>query len=205
MVPLAILLIPVAAASILGFFYGPAVQALNPGNEIITASNHTFLSDTFSLKGSIGSLVESDGSPQPFIITGTWELDIQDGNATLFEADLEMINADGSGYRAIRLANLTSNGVEMNDNGTASTTGTIGVKVNGTALPAADIRINVARLKTITIVVDSADIISGQPVYGIADLREASAASLETDQETGLGLDNITEKFQLPELPNPFR
>jgi hypothetical protein len=208
MVPAMVLLVPVVAASLLGFLYGPAVQALNPGNEIMTASNHTFQSDTFSLRGTIGSLIESPNDQKPYIVTGSWVLDVQAGNASLFVADIEMINANGSGYQTIQFSNLTSNLVELQENGTATITGTFNVAVNDTASSRADATITVAKLKSITIVVDSAnttEIFSGQPIYGIAEQPQLETASITTEQETGIGLDNITEKFQLPELPNPFR
>jgi hypothetical protein len=207
MVPATILLVPVVAAALLGLLYGPAVQALNPGNEIMTASNHTFQSDTFALTGSIGSLFEQ-GEQEPYVVTGSWLLDVQAGNASLFLADLELINANGSGYQTIQLSNLASNLVELHENGTATITGTVEVALNGTASSPANATISVARLKAITIIVDSAnatDVFSGQPIYGIAEQPRLETASIPTEQETGLGLDNITEKFQLPELPNPFR
>ena len=57
MLAVSLLLLPVAAAFAL--LYGPAVYAsLNPGNEIMTASNYTFQSDTFSAAGAIGSYGE---------------------------------------------------------------------------------------------------------------------------------------------------
>jgi hypothetical protein len=69
-----LLLLPVAAAFAL--LYGPAVQAsLNPGNEIMTASNYTFQSDTFSAAGAVGSL--AGDADDPMIITGRWSLDVQ--------------------------------------------------------------------------------------------------------------------------------
>ena len=203
-----ILVMPLVAASVLGFLYGPAVQALNPGNEIMTASNHIFQSDTFSLQGSIGSLIESSNDQEPYIVTGSWVLDVQAGNASLFLADLELINANGSGYQTIQLSDLTSNLVEMNENGTITISGTVDVAVNDTARSLSDATINVAKLKTLEIVVNSShatDIFSGQPIYGIAEQLELETASIMTEQETGFGLDNITEKFQLPELPKPFR
>jgi hypothetical protein len=208
MVPVTILLIPVIAASILGFFYGPAVLALNPGNEIMTASDHTFQSDTFSLTGTIGSLVTSSSPQEPYIVTGAWALDVAAANASGFLADLEIINVNGSHYHTIQLANLTSNDIELHDNGTTTITGAVNVFRNETDSIPADASITVTKLKTIKIVLDTAnpaDVFSGQPIYGIADQPQLETVSAMVEQESGFGLDNITEKFQLPELPNPFR
>jgi hypothetical protein len=208
MVPVTILLIPVVAAFLLGFVYGPSVLALNPGNEIMTASDHAFQSEIFSLTGSIGSLFISSNAQQPYIVTGSWALDVLGENATAFLADLSIINANGSGYHTIQLSNLTSTQIELHDNGTATISGTIDVSVNGTASSTADALITVAELKAISIIVDSAnmtDTIAGYPIYGIADQPDLETASAIIEQETGLGLNNFTDKFQLPELPNPFR
>ena len=46
---------------------------------------------------------------------------------------------------------------------------------------------------------------SGQPIYGMGDQPELETASIATEEETGFGLNNITEKMLLPQLPNPFR
>jgi hypothetical protein len=126
----------------------------------------------------------------------------------MFLADLSIINANGSGYHTIQLSNLTSTQIELHDNGTATISGTIDVSVNGTASSTADALITVAELKAISIIVDSAnmtDTIAGYPIYGIADQPDLETASAIIEQETGLGLNNFTDKFQLPELPNPFR
>ena len=119
-----------------------------------------------------------------------------------------MISADGSGYRTVSLSNMTSDQVELHENGTATITGTLYLAINGTDAVPADAAISIAKLRAITMVIDSANVtgtFAGQPLYGIVDQPELQAASIPTDEETGLGLNNITEKLVLPELPNPFR
>lgn len=207
MTPLVLLVVPLAAAFILGSLYGPAVQALNPGNELMTASNGVIQSDTFALVGSAGSLMPS-GSDRPSVVTGSWGLDVRSGNVSAFYADLSMINADGSGYKTIRLANVTASRVDMHDNGTATIEGTVGVAVNDTGATQANMTISVAKLRAITIVLDPENVtgtFAGNPVYGIVDQPELESASAPMQQETGIGLNNITEKMRLPELPNPFK
>ena len=171
MKPVTILLVPLVAATLLGLLYGPAVQALNPGIEIMTASNHAFQVDTFSLAGPISSLIKSSNEQEPYIVTGSWALDVQGGNASGFLADLEMMNADGSGYQTIQLSNLNSNRIELHENGTATIAGTVTVTVSGTDSSLANVAITVVKLKAVKIVVDSAantEAFAGQPIYGIA-------------------------------------
>ena len=207
MKPVTILLVPLVAATLLGLLYGPAVLALNPGNEIMTASDNAFQVDTFSLAGPIGSLITSSNEQEPYIVTGSWALDVQGGNASGFLADLEMMNADGSGYQTIQLSNLNSNRIELHENGTATIVGTVTVTVNGTDSSLADVAITLVKLKAVKIVVDSAantESFAGQPIYGMAAQPELETASFMTEEEPGLGINNITEKFRLPELPNPF-
>ena len=206
MKPVTILLVPLVAATLLGLLYGPAVQAFNPGNEIMTASDHAFRVDTFSLAGPIGSLITSPNEQEPYIVTGSWALDVQGGNASGFLADLEMMNADGSGYQTVQLSNLTSNRIDLH-NGTATIAGTVTVTVNGTDSSLADVAITVVKLKAVKIVVNSAantEAFAGQLIYGMAAQPELETASFMTEEEPGLGINNITEKLRLPELPNPF-
>ena len=98
-----LLLLPTAAAFVLGSLYGPGVLAsLNPGNEITTASNSIFQSDTFSAAGAIGSL--AGDKRDPAIITGKWSLDVQDGAVAGFSTNLTMVNASGRDYRTVELS-----------------------------------------------------------------------------------------------------
>src|SRR5437867_11763245 len=92
-----LLLVPLATALVLGSLYGPALHAsLNPGNGIMTASDYTFQSDTFSAAGAIGSVVGDNSDPA--IITGRWSLDVQGGAVTGFSSNLTMVNASGESH-----------------------------------------------------------------------------------------------------------
>lgn len=198
----AVLLLPLAAALVLGSFYGPAVQAsLNPGNAIMTASDHVFQTDTFSLSGLAGSTLA--GGQQ--IVTGSWSLEVESGNVTSFSADLAMINANGTGYRTMQLSNLTSAIVTMEPNGTAIVTGTADVIVNDTAKQEAKIDISIAKLRAFKMTVD-VEGLAGQPVYGIAYPPEETDVANNNLLTEGSGMaSNITSKFRLPQLPNPFK
>jgi hypothetical protein len=208
----AALILPLAAALVLGSsFYSPAVQAsLNPGNTIMTASDHVFQTDTFSLSGLVGSTLAAAGGQQ--IVTGSWSLSVENGNVTSFSADLAMVSANGTGYRTMQLTNLTSNSVTMEANGTALVSGTVDVViVNGTAkIEGAKIDISIAKLRAFKMVLDVEDL-AGQPVYGIAadpaveeETNVAANNNLLTEGSS-MASNNITSKFRLPQLPNPFK
>jgi hypothetical protein len=202
-----LLLVPVVGALVLGSLYGPAVQAsLNPGNEIMTASNNVLQSDTFSANGSIGSTA-SNGTE---IVTGNWSIDVKDGNVTAFSANLAMINTNGTGYHTIQLANLTASKVTVETNGTAVINGTLDVGMNDTrGWTGVDATILLPKLRAVSITLggEAGDHFSNQPIYGIANPPEdtiTNAANKMLTEGSGV-LGNFTEKFRLPELPNPFR
>jgi hypothetical protein len=183
------------------------VQAsLNPGNEIMTASNNVFQSDTFSANGSIGSTA-SNGTA---IVTGTWSIDVKDGNVTAFSANLVMISVNGTGYHTIQLANLTASKVTLETNGTAVINGTLDAGMNDTGRwTGVDATILLPKLRAISITLggEAGDHFGGQPIYGIANPPEdtiTSAANKMLTEGSGV-IGNFTEKFRLPELPNPFR
>jgi hypothetical protein len=202
-----LLLVPVVGALVLGSLYGPAVQAsLNPGNEIMTASNNVLQSDTFSAAGSIGSTM-SNGTA---IVTGTWSIDVKDGNVTAFSANLAMINLNGTGYHTIQLSNLTATKVAVEENGTAVVNGTLDVGMNNTGRwTGVDATILLPKLRAVSITLggEAGDHFGSQPIYGIANPPEdtiTSAANKMLTEGSGV-IGNFTEKFRLPELPNPFR
>jgi hypothetical protein len=203
MLAVLLLLLPMPATFLL--LAGPAVQAsLNPGNEIMTASNYTFQSDTFSAAGTIGSVA---GDPSdPVIITGKWSLDIQGGSVAGFSANLAMVNASGDGYRAVELSNLTSSEVTVNENGTALVSGVLDVTVNGTQkLPGISVEIALAKLRALNITMSEPAYLT-RPIYGIADARPETETASTSLLPEGSGIyGNITEKFRLPQLPNPFK
>lgn len=203
MLAASLLLLPVAAA--FAILYGPAVYAsLNPGNGIMTASNYTFQSDTFSAAGAIGSLA---GDPaDPAIIAGRWSLDVQGGVVAGFSANLTMVNASGAGYRIIELSNLSSTEVTVDENGTALITGVLDVTVNGTEkLGGVNATISLAKLRALNMTLSEPDYLEG-PIYGVADPEKETATASAGLVPEGSGIHgNITEKFRLPQLPNPFR
>ncbi len=211
MLAASLLLLPLAAAFAL--LYGPAVQAsLNPGNELMTASNYTFQSDTFSTDGAIGSV--AGDQVDPVIITGRWSLDVQGGVVADFSANLTMVNASGAGYRTVELSNLSSTEVTMDENGTALIKGVLDVIVNSTEkLSDVDVVIKLAKLRALNMTLSEPDYyLDDGPIYGTADQQQQQQQETTTTAGSaglmpeGSGIfGKITEKFRLPQLPNPFR
>ena len=202
MLALSLLLLPLAAAFVL--LYSPAVQALNPGNEVMTASNYTFQSDTFSVAGAIGSLAGDRSDPS--IITGQWILDVQGGSVAGFSANLTMVNASGTGSSTIQLSNLSSSDVTTSDNGTTLVTGVLDVTVHGTEkLSGMNATIWIAQLRALNMTLSGPDYLD-EPIYGTADQPQQTSTASTGLMPEGSGMfGNITEKFRLPELPNPFK
>lgn len=201
MLVVSLLLLPVAAAFAL--LYGPAVYAsLNPGNEIMAASNYTFQSDTFSAAGAAGSLA---GDPsEPVILTGRWSLDMQGGVAG-FSADLAMVNASGAGYRTIQRSNLSSIEVTVDANGIALVTGMLDVTIDGTEkLSGVNATISLAKMRALNMTLGGPDN-PNEPIYGVADQEETATASNGLLTECSGISGNITEKFRLPQLPDPLK
>jgi hypothetical protein len=195
----AFLLLPAVAAFAL--LYIP--MSLSPGNEIMTASNYTFQSDMFSAAGAIGSAA---GDPDdPVIITGRWSLDVQ-GEAADFAASLTMVNMSGLGYRTIELSNLTSATVTMDENGTALVTGVLDATVDGAEkFEGVSATIALARLSALNMTLSGPDYLTG-PIYGTADREEKTAAASSGLLPEGNSMSgNMSEKFRLPQLPNPFK
>jgi len=194
-------LLPVAAALLL--LYGPVVQgSIDPGNEIMTASNYTFQSDTFSAAGAIGSVI-GDAS-DPAIITGRWSLVQND--STEFSANLTMVNASGNGYRTIELANMSSTEVTVDANGAALIIGTLDVTVNGTEkLTGVNATISIAKFRALNLTLSEPEYLA-VPIYGTVDQKEETTTASADLMPEGSGIfGNTTEKFRLPQPTNPFR
>ena len=203
MLAVSLLLLPVAAAFAL--LYGPAVYAsINPSNEIMTASNYTFQSDTFSAAGAVGSLAGDEGDPA--IITGRWSLDVENGAVAGFYANLTMVNASGSGHRTIQLSNMSSTEVTVDANGTALVTGTLDVTVNGTEkLSGVNATISLSRFSALNMTLSEPEYLD-EPIYGTVDQEQETVTASAGLMPEGSGMfGNITERFRLPQLPNPFK
>lgn len=202
MLAVSLLLLPVAAAFAL--LYGPAVYAsLNPGNGIMTASNYTFQSDTFSAAGAIGSL--AGDANDLMIITGRWSLDVQGGAVAGFSANLTIVNASGAGHRTIQLSNLSSTEVMVDADGTALITGVLDATINDTEkLSGVNATVLLAKFRALNMTLGEPEYLD-EPIYGTVDQEQETATAPAGLMPEGSGIfGNITERFRLPQLPNPF-
>jgi hypothetical protein len=170
----------------------------------MTASNYTFQSDTFSAAGAIGALAGDRSDPA--IITGRWSLDVQGGAVAGFSTNLTMVNASGSSYRTIMLSNLSSAEVTISENGTALVTGALDVTINGTEkLTGVSATISLVQLRALNMTLSEPDYL-GEPIYGTVDPPQETSTASSTLMPEGSGIfGNVSEKFRLPQLPNPFR
>lgn len=174
---------------------------LNPGNEIMVASNYRFQSDTFSAAGAASSLT---GDPSdPVIITGRWSLVVQDSAVAGFSADLAMVNASGGGYHTIQLSNLSSTEVMVDANGAALIMGGLDIVVDGTEkLSGVNTTISLANHRALNMTLGEPDYLN-EPIYGAADQeKETATASIGLLTEGSSIYGNITETLRLPQLRN---
>jgi hypothetical protein len=116
-----------------------------------------------------------------------------------------MVNASGAGYRTVQMSNLSSTEVTMDANGTALVTGALDVTINGTEkLSGVNATISLAKLRALNMTLGEPEYLD-QPIYGTANLQEETATASTGLMPEGSGIFGIiTEKFRLPQLPNPF-
>ena len=85
-------------------------------------------------------------------------------------------------------------------------TGVLDVTINGTEkLSGVDVTISLAKLRALNMTLGEPDYLD-EPIYGTADPQEETATASAGLMPEGSGIyGNITEKFRLPQLPNPFK
>ena len=182
-------------------FGSSAYASTNPGNEIMTASDYTFQSDTFSGDGAIGSL--AGYKDDPIILTGTWSLDVND-SLTSFSSNLTAISASGAGYRNIQLSNLSSTEVTIGENNNVIVTGVLDVTINGIEkLKDVNVRISLANFQALNMTLSEPNYLD-QPIYGIVDVEPevADGSTIGLMSEKIDSFESVAEKFGLPEMPD---
>jgi hypothetical protein len=94
----------------------------------------------------------------------------------------------------------------MDANGTALITGLLDVTIDGTEkLGGVNATISLVKLRALNMTLSEPDYLN-EPIYGTTDPQEETVvASSDIMTEGSSIFGNITEKFRLPQLPNPFK
>jgi hypothetical protein len=146
----------------------------------------------------------------PYIASGDWNLDVQDGSVSDFAANFTMVHTDGTDRHTHDLSNFVSSNsttIDTSGNGTSFIFGTVDVAKDGqpkwTGVDALIIieKNNVISLSLAT--EDTEDHFEGQPIYGIVDsmtdengnelIETATQVAENLANETGEFLGNVTE------------
>ena len=161
----------------------------------------------------------------PYVLSGDWNLEVQDGSVSDFAANFTMVHVDGTERHTHDLSNFVSSNsttIDISGNGTSFIFGTVDVATDGQPKwTGADALVIIEKNNVISISLateDTEDHFGGQPIYGIIDSMTdengnemietgASASGNVTDgalggnttggNETGSGfLGNLTEGIE---------
>lgn len=112
----------------------------------------------------------------PYIASGDWNLDVQDGSVSDFAANFTMIHIDGTSRHTHDLSNFVSSNsttIDISGNGTSFIFGTVDVATDGeTKWTDVDALIIIEKNNVVSISLateDTEDHFGGQPIYGIVD------------------------------------
>lgn len=110
----------------------------------------------------------------PYVLSGDWNLDVQDGSVSDFTANLNMVHLDGTGRHSHELSNFVSSNsstIDTSAEGTSFIFGTVDVATDGEPRwTGVDALIIIERNNVISISLateDTDDHFMGQPIYGI--------------------------------------
>ncbi|HJS68464.1 MAG TPA: hypothetical protein VJ730_03505 [Nitrososphaera sp.] len=161
----------------------------------------------------------------PYVLSGDWNLEVQDGSVSDFAANFTMVHVDGTERHTHDLSNFVSSNsttIDISGNGTSFIFGIVDVATDGQPKwTGADALVIIEKNNVISISLateDTEDHFGGQPIYGIIDSMTdengnemietgASASGNVTDgalggnttggNETGSGfLGNLTEGIE---------
>lgn len=140
-------------------------------SQTITGGNDT---NTGNMTETTGSTTTPSDEPQlPYIVSGDWRLDVQDGNVSSFDANFTMVHTDGTGRHAHQVTDFQSPdaAAELVDDGVTFVVGTSNLTANGedkwsnvTTLIVIE-NLNAASISLTT----EDDHFMGQALYGIVD------------------------------------
>ena len=125
-----------------------------------------------------------------FVLSGNWDLKVEDGKPTSFTAKFIKVLSDGNRWHTHEITNFKSNNdtrVELKPDNTVSFSGTVDVKLNNTSpWNGTNVNIMISKGKTISIILDdnaTGDHFQGQPIYGIVEsIKDANANEMLSEQ-----------------------
>jgi hypothetical protein len=164
------------------------------------ASTTPTKTDTFSANGVIGSLIFVTQSPantiskgnnaagltdaKKFVLAGNWVLTVNGGKVTDFTAKfIKQLNNGGRWHTHVisNFKSVNDSKVNLAPDRSASISGTVDVKFNGTSLwNATKVNILINKGKAITINLDNqatANHFQGQPIYGVVESMKDSTGN----------------------------
>jgi archaellum component FlaF (FlaF/FlaG flagellin family) len=150
----------------------------------VTTTNTTTTFLTFSAMGTISSLnfynnvIPQDiAAAKKIVLSGYWNLHVNNGKLSFFEADFVAAPDDGSTSHTHQLTNFISSNntkpIQITGNGSTVISGAIDVRINGINIWN-DVKVTIFIFKgsTITITLDDIETehhFTRQPIYGIVD------------------------------------
>ena len=174
-----------------------SVNAQGGGNATTTTPTATSGYDTFTANGPITATIQAQGGGggnqttggggqnPPYVLGGTWHMDVRSGNVTDFAANFIMVHTDGTGYHTHNITGLNIGnhtirwmpGQKLSINGTANiaVNGTIkwpGVKTNLTSTE------NGTVLTIMPAAADTENHFMGQPIYGLVSQAKAGNGTM---------------------------
>jgi hypothetical protein len=179
-------------------------QTITGANDTMTAGNTTFGNVTGADNATSGmndtaTAAEEEEVELPYIVSGDWSLEVQDGNVTDFAANFTMVHTDGTGRHTHDVSNFeaSNSSAQLVQDGVTFIFGTSDIMTNGSSgWTGVDTLIVIENANAVSLTFSTDDDhFKGQPLYGIVDsLTDENGNELiettETAQEgnaTGVG------------------
>ena len=156
-------------------------------------------------------------SANPYILGGTWNMNVEQGNVSNLAIEFLMMRSDGSEYHSHSITNfrtINNTLITLDPSGTTSFSGTVDIYVNDTLQwPGVDTSVSIDRMVALTVEPageDTDNHFQGQPIHGIVaslqdqegnQLVQAPAEVTGNQTQNGGGggggfLDRLTEPFE---------
>jgi len=166
--------------SSLVFVHEKAANGNNTSEKTPTSNNNSNSTDIATLSVTA----------KKFVLSGIWDLKVQNGKPTAFTAKFIKVLSDGNRWHTHEVTNFKSNNdsrVELKPDNTVSFSGTVDVKLNNTSpWNGTNVNIMISKGKTISIILDdngTGDHFQGQPIYGIVEsIKDANANEMLSTQ-----------------------